>query len=456
VVGTRTGSLSITSSGAGSPQTLNLSGTGAQPSLGLSSSTLTYTNQATNTTSAGQTVTLTANNGAISGISIAAATGDFSRTTTCAATLAQNATCTITTTFTPTVVGTRTGAIAITSSGTGSPQSISLSGSGVLPLSLGVTSSSLTFASQPLNITSGGQAVTLTANNGSITGISISAATGDFNQTNTCPSTLAQNATCTVTATFTPTAIGTRTGAITITSSGSGSPQTISLTGTGQDPLLLLPGPLTFSQVVGTQSVPQNLTFFNLSGATLNVTNVSVTGAYAQTNNCGTLANNTTCTIAVSFTATAAGTSNGVFTIVTSLGTRTLALSGTVVDFTLTMGRPTRPSRSITPGTVIEAGQAARFDVQLSASAPTNQVVALECTGAPRGAVCRVEPSRVTLNSTVPVTVIVQTSPNSGRSSRLGGNSTGTPSGNYALHLNAHMAGQTRTADLPLQVKAQR
>jgi hypothetical protein len=267
---------------------------------------------------------------------------------------------------------------------------------------------------------------------------------------------LAQNATCTVTATFTPTAIGTRTGAITITSSGSGSPQAITLRGTGQDPLLLLPGPLTFSKVVGTQSAPQNLTFFNLSGTTLNVSNVSVTGAYTQTNDCGTLANNTTCTIAVSFTATGAGTSNGVFTIVTSLGTRTLALNGTVVDFTLTMGRPVRPSRSSTPGTVIEAGQAARYDLQVSASAPVNQVVALECTGAPRGAVCRVEPSRVTLNAVVPVTVTVQTSANSGRSSRLGGNSTGTPSGNYALHLNARIAGQVRTAELPLQVKAQR
>jgi len=103
---------------------------------------------------------------------------------------------------------------------------------------------------------------------------------------------------------------------------------------------LLLPGPLTFSKLVGTQSAPQNLTFFNLSGTTLNVSNVSVSGAYTQTNNCSTLASNTTCTIAVSFTATALGTSNGVFTIVTNLGTRTLALNGTVVDFTLTMGRP--------------------------------------------------------------------------------------------------------------------
>jgi len=105
---------------------------------------------------------------------------------------------------------------------------------------------------------------------------------------------------------------------------------------------------------------------------------------------------------------------------------------------------------------VIEAGQAARFDVQLSASAPVNQMVALECTGAPRGAVCRVEPSRVTLNAVVPVTVTVQTSANSGRSSRLGGNSTGTPSGNYAVHLKAHIGEQTRAVDLPLQVKAQR
>src|SRR5207302_8528277 len=105
------------------PQTINLSGTGTlAPALGLTSNTLTYTNQVTNTTSASQTFTLTANNGGISSIAVSAATGDFSQTNNCAATLAQNATCTVTVTFTPTVAGARTGAITITSSGLGSPQ----------------------------------------------------------------------------------------------------------------------------------------------------------------------------------------------------------------------------------------------------------------------------------------------------------------------------------------------
>ena len=40
------------------------------------------------------------------------------------------------------------------------------------------------------------------------------AATGDFSQTNTCGSSIAAGASCTVTVKFTPTATGTRTGTV--------------------------------------------------------------------------------------------------------------------------------------------------------------------------------------------------------------------------------------------------
>src|SRR5207244_3854652 len=189
--------------------------------------------------------------------------GDFNQTNTCAATVAQNSTCSITVIFTPTATGTRTGAFTVTSSGAGSPQTISLSGTGVLPPALGVTSSSLIFANQRTGSTSAGQSVTLTANNGAINGISVAAATGDFSRTTTCTATLAQNSTCSIAVTFTPTAAGTRTGAVTVTSSGAGSPQTISLSGTGVLPsaLGLTSSSLAFTnQVTNTTSPSQTLT----------------------------------------------------------------------------------------------------------------------------------------------------------------------------------------------------
>jgi FG-GAP-like repeat/Abnormal spindle-like microcephaly-assoc'd, ASPM-SPD-2-Hydin len=57
---------------------------------------------------------------------------------------------------------------------------------------------------------------------------------GDFSETNNCGSSLAAEENCTIEITFQPTATGTRTGAITVSSNASGSPEIISLTGTGE------------------------------------------------------------------------------------------------------------------------------------------------------------------------------------------------------------------------------
>jgi hypothetical protein len=59
---------------------------------------------------------------------------------------------------------------------------------------------------------------------------------GDFAETNTCPvspATLAPGATCSITVTFTPTASGKRSGKIEVTDTVPGSPQSITLTGSG-------------------------------------------------------------------------------------------------------------------------------------------------------------------------------------------------------------------------------
>src|SRR5207248_3580785 len=58
-------------------------------------------------------------------------------------------------------------------------------------------------------------------------------ASGDFGQTNNCPTGLAPGASCTVSVTFTPSTGGGRTGAITFTDNAAGSPQVIVLSGSG-------------------------------------------------------------------------------------------------------------------------------------------------------------------------------------------------------------------------------
>jgi hypothetical protein len=93
--------------------------------------------------------------------------------------------------------------------------------------------SSLTFSNQAVGTTSGPQVVTLTNTGSATLTISSIAANGDFAPISACTASLGAGSACTVSVAFTPTAGGTRTGTLTFTDSASGSPQTVSLTGTG-------------------------------------------------------------------------------------------------------------------------------------------------------------------------------------------------------------------------------
>jgi hypothetical protein len=88
-----------------------------------------------------------------------------------------------------------------------------------------------------MTATSVPQTITL-SNTGKVT-LSISNLTvaganpGDFAQANTCGATVAAGANCSLSVTFAPTAMGSRIASISISDNASGSPQTVSLTGTG-------------------------------------------------------------------------------------------------------------------------------------------------------------------------------------------------------------------------------
>ncbi len=93
---------------------------------------------------------------------------------------------------------------------------------------------SLTFAAQNVQTTSAAQTVTLTNSGKSTLTIGGISATGDFAQTNTCGTSVAAAASCSIAVTFTPAATGQRSGSVSIADNAAGSPHTISLTGTGQ------------------------------------------------------------------------------------------------------------------------------------------------------------------------------------------------------------------------------
>lgn len=142
VAGAETATLRLTDSDSTSPQDFVLSGTGRTPTpaVMLAPTSLTFGNQALNTTSPAQTVTLTnTGTGPLTIISIAAS-GDFAATSTgttacpiTPATLAVNANCTISVTFKPTAAGTRMGTLTIMDNAPGNPHTVPLTGTTTPP-----------------------------------------------------------------------------------------------------------------------------------------------------------------------------------------------------------------------------------------------------------------------------------------------------------------------------------
>ena len=206
----------------------------------VSPTSLTYVNQAVGSKSAAQTFTLTNEQSTALNVAIATS-GDFAETDTCGTSLAPSLSCTISVTFAPTFPLTRTGSVTVTDNAANSPQTVMLSGVGVGP-AVSFGESSFDVGSQLVTTSTSAQVVTLT-NSGNapltISSIGIGGTnSGDFTQTNTCPAsnaTLDANASCTISVTFTPAAAGSRTASVAVTDNATGTPQGLSLVGTGTD-----------------------------------------------------------------------------------------------------------------------------------------------------------------------------------------------------------------------------
>jgi len=251
--GSRTASLSITDNASGSPQTVSLSGTGTQTAgtgttalASLSPTSLAFGNQSVGTTSTTQTVTLSnTGNAALSITSLALAgtnASDFAQTNTCGSSVAGGANCTISVKFTPAASGSRTASVSISDNATGSPQTVSLSGTGTTSL-VSLSPTSLAFGNQAVDMISTAQTVTLSNTGSAALSITSLALTGtnasDFAQTNTCGSSLAAGANCTIAVMFTPSVTGTRAASLSIADNSSGSPQTVALSGAGTHDVIL-------------------------------------------------------------------------------------------------------------------------------------------------------------------------------------------------------------------------
>jgi Abnormal spindle-like microcephaly-assoc'd, ASPM-SPD-2-Hydin len=335
VQGIRTGQIIISDDASGSPQqVINMTGTGGGPIVSLAQTSLTLSALVGGSTS--KTVKMTNTGAASLQIASVLASGDYSPGGSCTTTsvLTPGATCAIIVTFRPSVTGPIQGAVTINDNAPGSPQLISLAGTGQSTLS--VSPSTLTFTTTTVGSTSAPKTVTILNNAASAQNFSY-AASGDYQVApgggtpcGASPTSLNAVSKCTVTVTFAPTTNGTIKGSLTVTDSASGlayNPQIVSLSGVGSGgatpALAFQPTTLGFSNVVvGNTPAAKNVSVKNSSGAAVTITGLTSSGDFALSNTgshlCqnGTLLNpGSTCTLSVLFTPSVQGSLSGSVTI---------------------------------------------------------------------------------------------------------------------------------------------
>jgi hypothetical protein len=335
--GQKNQAITITDDAAGGLQSVSLDGTGIIGSLLFDPSSLSFAGVQPNTVSQAQTATLT-NETASTAITLASITvsGHFAQTNDCPGTLSAGQHCTVTVTSNPVTYGSTAGSINV-KDGANNTTQLYLSGMGGIPANIRPVEksdvadsqaspiyfapASLSWGAVSVGQTSGAKTVTL--NNSQTTPLTISSITvgPDFVQTaNTCPitpATLAGGASCAVSVAFRPASSGAKNESVTFAYNASGSPQTVPLSATGTiGSLLYNASSLSFAAVApGSVSPAQSSTLTNELSTPITLTSITVSGHFAQTNNCpitpNTLAAGASCTVTVTANPVASGTFTG-------------------------------------------------------------------------------------------------------------------------------------------------
>ena len=305
----------------------------AVPNLNASAYNVTFPQQAVGTTSSPEVVTLQAV-GSVT-ISSITATGDFTEGNNCSSSLSSGASCRVDVLFTPSASGTRTGSLTVATNGFFTPTvKINLTGTGQ---GLSYSPEYVSFGSEPSGGASATHTVTFT-NQGS-TAVSFSSASTTNSmfaiRSNTCTSSLASKASCSIGVNFNPSATGSFTGTLVVNDSDNSSPQLIPLSGTGTTASTSAsPQALKYGTVSKGAKSSLSSKVTNNGSSTLTSIKATVSGQNASdftfTTTCGsTLAAKASCNYTVTFRPGATGARSGKLNIADSEGTFPVTLSGT-------------------------------------------------------------------------------------------------------------------------------
>ena len=147
---------------------------------------------------------------------------------------------------------------------------------------VGLSTTNLTFGNQTVGTSSTSQSITLSNPGTSSLNITSIMPSGDYSATNNCPGSLGVGLNCVISVTFTPTAPGSRPGSITIVDNASGSPHSVSLSGTGVVPALIIAkthgGSLTQGQNGATYTITVTNSGLGATNGTVTVTDNPTAG----------------------------------------------------------------------------------------------------------------------------------------------------------------------------------
>jgi nitrous oxidase accessory protein NosD len=360
--------------------------------------------QRVGTTSLPRTITFT-NAGAIPlDVSEVSVTGDYAFTSDCRGPdgIAPGLSCTATVTFQPTARFARAGSLVLRGNVgqlNGAPATpsgeiaatVDLTGTGIAPHVV-LSSDTLAFGAQRVGTTSAAQQLVVT-NDGEVDLVvsSIAVAVPYAASPSGCTIVAAGGGTCAVDVTFSPPARGAFARTLTISSDAINAPSVVSVSGQGVAPVVSLDrSSLTFGTVrVGESDTPQTITLTNTGDAPLAIASITPVSPFSGPNDCpGTLLPAAHCAIQVGFTADTTGTLIAYLTIRHDAvgGSTTVPLSGKGVDFRVYLSDA---------DALVYRGTTATYTVVLEriGSLPFTFPVALSCSGAPAGATCTFSPS---------------------------------------------------------------
>jgi hypothetical protein len=411
-VGTRTGTLTLTTDSGGTTATQTTvaligNGKGAFYVV-LTPVSVDFGTQNVGTIGNVTNITISNTGTATGAIQSINASGDFIiKANTCGASLPSQTGCTVSIVFAPSTTGIRTGTLTVVDdAGT---QITALTGTGTSAATDTLSPLSLSFVTQQVNTTSTAKTITLT-NTGDtpLTLVASQILAGDFTAINSCGPTLTAHNTCGITVTFAPKSIGTLTGTLqvsdvlhiqTVALSG------ISIAGPG---VSLLPNSLSFADTgVGVASAGQTLTLTNNGGIPLQLSAINISGDFgilAGTNMCSlttSIAPASSCTLQIAFAPNAAGPRTGTVVVLSNAATQSAQLAGIGVDFALVANGPT----SLT----IATGANAVYSLLMRPATTTTDLVTYSCTGAPVNTKCTAIAQYPDLSSTGTVTVTLLT-----------------------------------------------